>query len=858
MEFLERNHEIEELKAALDAAATGRGSVVLIGAEAGMGKTRLVNEFTGNLPDRARFLWGACDDLITPRILGPFRDICGQLGGAVAALLDSNPPLGDVYGVMLDALDGGHRSTVVLIEDAHWADAASLDVLKYVGRRIERIPVVLIVTFRDDELHSGHPLRFVLGEFKPDTVRRLSLAPLSREAVERLADQTSVPEDVYELTGGNPFLVTELLSAGGSRVSRNVVDAVTARLRRLSPAARSIADLVAIIPGRCDRRLLDDADIEPAVTEGHERGLLEFDQHAIWFRHELARRAVESAMPARRRFELHKSVAHRLSDLDLDPARIVHHAELGGLTEAVVRFAPVAARQARTAGAHREAGSHYRRVLPHLELMPPAERAELLGEYTTECYYTDDQQDALDAAEQALAGYRELGDQPAEGRMLRWLSRVRWWLGDREGSEAAAAEAISVLEALEPGGDLAMAYSNLAQLHMLSQRLDPAVLWATKAIETAEAVGDKSVLAHALNNLGSARVRAGDLGGRQLLLESLNVALREGLDEHAARAYSNFSWVALDYREYGLAADYLRQGINFSVDHELHGYDYYMVAQRGRMRFERGDWDGAESDARWVMSRPQAPGITTLPALTLLGRVQTRRGDPAASETLAEAWELAKGADEFQRLGPVAVGRAELAYLAGNLDEVRAAIEPAFELALELRQPWVGDEAIYWMWRSGGLETVPETVEPFALQIGGHPDRAAAAWARLGCPYEEAMALADSDREEPLRRALVILDRLGGIPAASLVRRKLKRVGARAIPRGPRSTTRANPAGLTDRQVEVLSLIVEDLTDAEIAERLFVSAKTVGHHVSAILSKLGVTSRREAADQARRLEIFPT
>jgi DNA-binding NarL/FixJ family response regulator len=139
------------------------------------------------------------------------------------------------------------------------------------------------------------------------------------------------------------------------------------------------------------------------------------------------------------------------------------------------------------------------------------------------------------------------------------------------------------------------------------------------------------------------------------------------------------------------------------------------------------------------------------------------------------------------------------------------------------------------------------------MQIAGRWRDAAAAWEGIGCPYERATALYDSDDEGDLLAALETLDELGAVPAAKLIRRKLQSLGIRRIPRGPRRATRANPAGLTPRQVEVLDLIVNGLTNAEIADELFVSPKTVDHHVSAILAKLDVGSRREAASVAHEL-----
>jgi DNA-binding CsgD family transcriptional regulator len=473
----------------------------------------------------------------------------------------------------------------------------------------------------------------------------------------------------------------------------------------------------------------------------------------------------------------------------------------------------------------------------------------VLSDYTAECYFVDDQSAVLQAAEQALGLYRRLGDRRGEGAMLRWISRVHWWRGERENALRSGEDAVEVLELIEPSSELAMAYSNLAQLHMLAHDADPAIAWARRAIDAARSVGDPGAEAHALNNLGSARFRIGDESGWVQLRQSLDLSLAEGLDEHAARAYSNIGWTMLDVRDYAPAAELLEDGIEFTGSREIHGDLYYLKAERARLFFETGRWDDAESEARWVLARPTAPGITTLPALSTLARIATRRGDTAARDLLDAAWEQAVATGELQRMGPVAVGRAEYAWLRDDLEAVAAAIAPVLDAAVAMPQPWVTDEIVFWQWRANGWVAAAVRAVPFRRQIDGDWRGAADAWREIGCPYEEACALADGDAAAAAE-ALGIIDRLGAKPAGVRVRRRMHTLGVAHIPRGPRPTTRRHPAGLTARQHEVLQLIAAGCSNAEIGERLFVSTKTAEHHVSAIFAKLDVASREEAAVRA--------
>jgi len=854
VEFLEREDSLAQLEAALVETAAGIGHTVLVSGEAGIGKTRLVNEFLRSVDGRVRVLWSACDDLITPPALGPFREIARQIGGKVWAAFTEGAAHAELFSVVVDALDGRERPTVLAIEDAQWADAASLDGLKFLGRRIGRIGTLLIVTYREDEVPREHPLHHVLGDLPPDTVTRLRLQPLSRATVARVARRAGFsPDEVMHASQGNPFLLTELLTAGGRQIPASVLDSISARLSRCSGEARSLLATVSVVPGRCSRTLIEASPGEAAASldECRERGLVDFDESSVWFRHELARRAAEQLLSAHEQRVIHARILTSLIAAGSDPARIVHHAEGASDVETLIRFAPQAAREARAVGAHREALSHYRRIAPHLGRFAPADRADLLAEYAVECYLADDQPAALDAAQTALELRSSLGDRRGEGELLRWLSRLHWWLGNTAEAHRLADEAVRVLEGLGPSAELAMAYSNASQLHMLAQAHEPAVAWADKAMETARAVGDVPALAHALNNLGSARLRAGDLSGADLLQESFELARSNGLDEHAARALSNLGWTALDFRWYSKARGFLEQGIALATDSELAGYDYYLMAQRARMHLELGDWEQAEADALWVLGRPRSPGITTLPALTVLARLRSRRGDPDAASTLGRAWEAAQAMGELQRVAPVAIARAEHCWLHGNHAGIAEAIEPARLLSSPPRQPWVSDEIDFWRWRAGTVAGPdPEAAGPFALHMTGDWRGSAAAWERIGCPFEQAAALADADEEQSLLQALAIFDRLGSLPAAALVRRRLRNVGASHVPRGPRRRTRENPAGLTPRQMDVLELVAQGLGNAEIAERLFVTPKTVEHHVSAILTKLGVTDRRQAVRAA--------
>lgn len=855
MELLEREQFVGELEAILNDVAAGNGRCVLVSGEAGIGKTSLVERFAEAHRSQARVLWGGCDALFTPRPLGPLYDIAHQTQSDLLALLEDQAPRVSIFSAVLSELENGRSPSITVIEDVHWADEATLDLLKFLGRRINRIKSMLVATYRDDEVGPDHPLRVLLGDLPHRSVARLRLSPLSEAGVNTLAERAGRRiEDLFEVTGGNPFFVTEALASKESGVPVTVCDAVLSRAGRLSLSSRSVLELVSVVPSRADLWLLDDT-IDPdtaALEECVSTGMLRTDGETIAFRHELARLAMEDSLTVPRRRSLHKLVLRALLNRGSEAllARIVHHAAGAGDSGAVLEYAPVAARQAAALNAHRESASHYRTALQYADKLAPEERAGLLECLSYECYLTDQSEESFEARRKALEIWKHLGDELRQGDNLRWMSRLSWFLGRKKEAEGYGIDAIAILENLPPSPELAMAYSNRAQLYMLADESQQAVEWGSRATEMAGTLGAIEALVHALTNVGTAELISGKEQGFIKLKESLRLALDNNFQDHAARAMTNLASATVRNRNYRMARIYLEKGITYTTEHELDSYKLYMTAWRARAHFEQGEWDSAADDAGFVLGHYRVPAITKIPALAVLGHVRVRRGDPDAARLLVEARELAMQTKEPQRIAPVASVWAEFAWLKGDLEQVLGEARFVLEIAASHDDPWLHGEFAFWMWRAGGeIETHERIAAPYALQISGDWRAAAEAWREIGCPYEEAMALVDGD-ESARRTALEIFERLGAGPAAERLRQALRASGARGIPRGSRPSTKENPAGLTSRQVEVLGLMSDGSSNAEIANRLFISPKTVDHHVSAILAKLEARTRAEAVSIA--------
>jgi len=854
MDLLERDGALAELDALL-ADTAGGGRIAVVSGEAGAGKSSLATAFAAATGPRAWVLWGACDPLLTPRALGPLHDIAREVGGALRERMAAGERSA-VFDALLDALDGPRqrRRPVVVMEDLHWADEATLDLVAFLGRRLAVLRVLLVLTYRDDEIGPDHQLRTVLAGLPRTLVRRFPLAPLSVQAVDELARRAGrASSSVYAVTGGNPLLVTEVLAATDSAVPATVRDLVLSRLSALSPEGREAAGFVAVVPSQAEPALL--ASRGAGVEECLAGGVLSATADGVAYRHELLRRAVEQELSPVRRAALHADVLAQLAArAGVDPARLVHHAHHAGDAAAVLRWAPVAAVRAAGVGANKQAAAHYELALRHAAGAPAAERAELLEAYATVAYLAGQIVEALEARRQALTLREQAGDTVRIGENLRWVSRLSWWRGYTRQARQAGVRAVEVLESIAPGPQLAMAYSNLSQLHMLAGEAT-AIEWGERAIDLARHFGDLDTEVHALVNVGSTRMERDPVQGFAELERAYAIAAAAGLDDHATRALANKACQAVEWCDFDIAEDVLERVLDFAEARDLDGYVRHLLGYRAAMLLARGDWAGAQADAEAAMSGPERPGPSRSTAQVALGKLRARRGDPDAVDILLKAEGPAYEADEVQFVGPVSTGLAEYYWIAG--DPVRAAAEArrGYAVAERFGHAWFAGQLAYWQWRAGEPIPVTELIAlPYRLLIEGDWRGAAAEWERRGCAYARAEALSCGD-EEAIAEALRIVDGLGAVGTARRLRAELRDKGAK-VPRGPRPATAAHPTGLTARQREVLTLLAEGLSNADIAARLTLSVKTVDHHVSAVLGKLGVPSRGQAAAAARRLGLL--
>ena len=858
MELLEREGCLRDLRVALQDAGGGAGRVALVSGEAGIGKTTLVEQFVRQHASGMHVLWGACDALFTPRPLGPLHDMAPQAHGDWEVLLTPDPDRGTILSAVLAELQ--QRPTIAVFEDVHWADEATLDLLRFVGRRIMSTSALLIVTYRDEELGPHHPLRMVLGDMASSpAVRRIPLPLLSEQAVRVLVGERAIDAvTLHHKTGGNPFFVTEVLSNAGAGLPPTVRDAVHARAARLSPSALTVLHAGAVIGPRIEAWLLAEvagADAQ-AADECLAVGMLVEQGECLAFRHELARQTILESISPTGRIALHRMTLDALRAHPAtrgDPVRLAHHAEGAGDHEAVLAHAPAAARQAAAASAHRSAAALYALALRHAgDYLPPDSHAGLLEAYAEQCDYVGRQTEGITARWEAVDIWRKLGNSLKQGENLASLMRMLSIVGQSAEAQQVSQASIEILEALPPGRGLALAYRVRATQSLVERDTDEALAWAEKALSLAEQFQDAEVLAAVHSTIGTCWLFLDYERGCSYLERCLAMAADAGVEGRVAHIYTNLGSGSGELHRFHSAARYLARGISYAAARDLDTHRLYMLAWQAVTDLYLGRWREAGETAAEVLHMSGATANSRITALVALGRLRARQGDSSHRATLDEALELATCAGNLQRLGPVRAARAEAAWLAGDHNRALEEARAIYDMAVEKRHPWIAGELAFWRWRAGE-EIVPASwfAKPFALNIAGAWHGAADEWQRLGCPYEQARALADGDTAAQAT-ALAIFKRLGAWSASDVLRRRMRAEGTPHIPRGPRPATRKHPFCLTAREIEVLGLLAEDLTNSEIAARLHLSAKTVDHHVSAILTKLQVHSRIAAAAIARQ------
>ena len=655
MELRERQGQLSTLRQYAREARDGRGRLVLVSGEAGVGKSALVEAFVEECA-YARALSGACDGQFTPRPLGPLLDIAAQAGGELGRLVAQGAPRESLFAATREELAEGPL-TVVVIEDVHWADEATLDLIRFLARRLRDSRCVLLVTYRDQGLPLHDPLVISLGDLAslPGT-RRIAVPPLTRAAVDELAAGGPVPGDeLYRLTRGNPFYVGEVLRGVPGEIPPSARDAVLARLARLPNEAHRYAEGASLLGARIDPALLVEVvgDDPTALDALVASGLLVSDGAGLRFQHELARVAVEQEIAAHRRAPLHARILTLLdAQGTADDARLAYHAEGAGDTAAVLLHAPAAARRASVLRSHREAALQLERALRFADAEPGPVRARLYDALALEIALLDRWDIAAEHAQHALGLWEETDDAEARAGTESFLCRVMWRLNRGEDALRLAQRAVATVEHLGDTPALARACTDLSALLCEEVRNEEVLALLDRAERMARDLDLPDVLSDALNTRACVLEMMEDPAWFEVMRTSIEIAREHGLQSQSGRGYANLHDLLTRVHRYPEAVSTYREGMTFCNDHEIATYGSCLLASQAAVELDLGHWAEAESMSQQVLAKPYLSPANAIPPHRTLGMLLARRGDPDALHHLDIAVESATDTGEAGWLGP--------------------------------------------------------------------------------------------------------------------------------------------------------------------------------------------------------------
>ncbi|OBK40147.1 hypothetical protein A5658_23485 [Mycobacterium sp. 1245111.1] len=799
---------------------------------------------------------GWCDPLATPRPLGPLIDAMAGLdrraADGLAAALDAGDT-GGVYRRLLEVLRGGQRWLWV-IEDMHWADGATLDLLRFLGRRIAGLPLLLVMTYRDDEVGPRHPLTAAIGDVATSAaITRIGLTALSRDAVAELSAGSGLNvTDLYRLTGGNPFYVTEILGAGPGRdgLPHSVAEAVLGRLARLSDAGRDTAHAVAVCGSRASLALVQAIcpQAHIGVDECLRVGVLVAEDGVLGFRHELARRATLDQIPIHERRLLHRGAMDALSVTPIEPdslAALTFHADQAGDDDATVRYGIAGAQRAAALGANREAAELYALALSHADGVAPEQRVVWIEGHAFARYLYGDADEAESLWRQAVDMRRAMGDPLGEGEDLSLLSHLLWASMARfREARQAAQSSLTLLEGRGPTPQLARSLANMLSLGVLSY--DPACIeYASRAIDLGEAVDEPGVVmsARCLTALWS--ITQGGPGWEDIETTWHAAMSDKGLAEHVGIVGGAIGWTAALHHDLDRAQRYSDELAKFCDADDLGYYEVMPVVTAAMVALQRGDWAAAIASAEEAFTRRGLTDVNSTMPRVAMALVRARRGEKHNGPPLHPPADDAEPGDFFF-FSPAWAARAEIAWLAGDDEAAVAEAKRALAISGVNADPWLTGRLQRWLHLGGVVvPPIPDPPTPYQMEVNGDWGAAAAEWERLGCPYDAAIARLSGDLDA-VQSAAANFRRLGARAATRRAQQRLAELRGPTAP-GRASHSKSDPDGLTRRQREVAVLLAAGNSDASIAAALHLSPKTVGHHVEAILDKLDVANRVQAA-----------
>jgi DNA-binding CsgD family transcriptional regulator len=855
--FFEREPMLAKMQDALVRLDKGGGHIVLIDGEPGVGKTTLVDHFCHSAATRYPVFRSCCESLFSPHPFGPFEEILRQAAQLTAQVETEHTLNPSIFQGVMALLKASQDPIILVIEDIHWADERSLDLIRFMARRLADSKCFLILTVRDHDLNSNEIVREMSGALGFHQTTRLHLDPLSPESVDQmLGDYPGDRQELQVRSGGNPFYVEQMCASAPDSAPASIRESVMGRLSKLSSSQRELCEVASVFPREIETHWLEHIasayepnskqtafcqdDIDPIV----QAGILRWNAQRLEFSHEIMRSALEEALPPMRRRALHKqALAAKMADLDAPKAHLVHHAENAGQIDVVLKLTLQAATQAQNNGALREAAKYYVVALKYLDHADPEIQAKILTGWGVSSSLTGEpSHEAIQALLKALEICSSDGKVLAASAILRRLSMVYMFNGDVKAATQMAGQAVQILEqefSVRPSHLLGLAYAQAAFCSMVHSDRIQTQAWADKALHVAASLTDEIVLAHTLVNLGSALFRAGAPNGKSMLSEGLRLSLKNHCIESALIAYLNLGEVLISQYALSEARETLQQGLEFAQETGM--LQYYFVGLLCQVNALSGDLASSHDYALTQLEAADA-GLSAVgwPLLQAYGLASSRLNTGEATKLLEQSLALSLELNLPRFVLPSALSLVEHYWLQSNVDAARSSLLKAWNHQGREENPWMIGALHLWNSRlanpiglsiSASRQAV--TTQPHRLELDGKIDEAAQAWNALSASFEAGLCLLLKNDVTALLEADKIFLQLG-----------VKSANAPAK-RGQYGAGKINPDGLSTREQQILKLMLGGLSNALIAKQLHRSERTVEHHVSSILSKCGARNRAD-------------
>ncbi len=865
MELIERDDFLTLLHNGfkkIDSEEEGHSFFIM--GEPGIGKTSLTKAFLNQVEKKSVQYVGACDSLFTPRPLAPLYDLALQMKADWTNSIESIVSRTELFTKFVYELSDKSRTVVLVFEDIHWADEATLDFIKFFGRRIGRTKCMFIVTCRDNDFGKQHSLRSVLADLAPDTFTRIQLTPLSRQSVFKLANEKGYDaEEVYHISEGNPFYVTEILASYSPGVPENIKDAILSVYDCQEEGTKNAWQIFSIIPEglEVNRFAIIKASWDEAMDHCFALKIIVVNNNKIIFKHELYRRTIESSLSPFKRIALNKKLLELLL-ISFEEAgeieRILHYAKNANDNKLVVKYAPLAARKAASVGAHIESAKLYLTAIEYAEGDDMDQLVEFYEAYAYECYLTGQIKSAIIYQGKALKIWQKKNKIEKIGNSMRFLSRLWWYEGNHNNAMSFGKQAVEILENQPLSKAKAMAYSNMSHLKMTLDLPDECAFWGEKAIAIARELNDEETIAYNLSSMGTVlMLREQSLQkGLELLQESLAIAVKNSYHERIAYAYNEMGSNGVTIKDYPFAKKMLDEGINYCEENDIYSLKLYMLKWKARAYLETGNWNEAYQIAEMLLRNENLLPVVKIGALAVVATIKIRRGDPDLLPLLLEAKTKAFETMELLSIVPVFMALLEYEWITGKVFIESEMLDQTINNFTRFENFSKKSRFYFWL-RKARKEYLKNKGKYNGYDVSDTAiaKEEATLWEKLGCAYEQALALFEGN-EDDKRKALSILQQLGADAIVEKLKMEMRSEGIKKIPRGVRESTKANPCGLTNRELDVLQLLQKSGQNKEIGETLFISPKTVDHHISSILFKLDVNSRSKAVTEALRLGIL--